>query len=120
MWLFVDFDGTLVDSLNVARLVYERFVADCGGQPDDAEFRALNGPSLPEIVDRITSRLGMKSVRGMKADQALLLERYEAFWASGYDSVQPKAGALDLLRAARARGLNTAIVTSAKARFVDS
>jgi HAD superfamily hydrolase (TIGR01509 family) len=112
MWLFVDFDGTLVDSLNVARSVYDRFVVDCGGQPDDAEFRSLNGPSLSEIVDRIADRLGIKD------DRTQLLGRYENLWTSGYQSVLPKPGALGLLREARIRGLQTAIVTSAGARFV--
>jgi putative hydrolase of the HAD superfamily len=113
MWLFVDFDGTLVDSLNVARLVYERFVISCGGKPDDGEFRALNGPSLSEIVDIIATRLELA------ADRSQLLERYDAIWATSYDAVQPKSGAADLLREAQTRGLQTAIVTSASARFIE-
>jgi HAD superfamily hydrolase (TIGR01509 family) len=113
MWLFVDFDGTLVDSLNVARLVYQRFVASCGGQPSDDEFHSLNGPSLAEIVERISQRLGLT------ADRSALLERYTTLWAVGYDTVEPKAGATQLLQQAQARGLRTALVTSASAQLVD-
>jgi HAD superfamily hydrolase (TIGR01509 family) len=113
MWLFVDFDGTLVDSLNVARLVYEGFVVSCGGQPSDDEFRSLNGPSLSEIVERIALRVGEKS------DRSTLLHRYTTMWAAGYDTIQPKAGAMRLLHEARGRGLKIAIVTSASRRFVE-
>jgi beta-phosphoglucomutase len=112
MWLFVDFDGTLVDSLKVALVVYQRFVAEFGGQPDETEFRALNGPSLPEIVNTIADRCGIE------VDRAQLLDRYAAIWAQAYQSVLPKEGSTEFLREAHLRGFKTAIVTSARREFV--
>lgn len=112
MWLFLDFDGTLVDSLNVARQVYERFVESCGGRPDDEEFRALNGPSLSEIVDLIADR------RELAGDRGPLRERYSSFWSEAYPFVSPKRGASELLHEARKRGLELAIVSSARTSFL--
>jgi HAD superfamily hydrolase (TIGR01509 family) len=113
-WLFVDFDGTLVESLGVARSVYETFVKMCGGRPDDAEFRALNGPSLREIVDIIAIRLSSS------VDRTELCRRYTDLWQLAYAGVAPKSGATGLLQEARARGVRVAIVSSAKATFLDA
>jgi beta-phosphoglucomutase len=112
MWLFLDFDGTLVDSLGMARAVYDQFVRQCGVEPDDVEFRQLNGPSLPEIVDLIADR------RRLAVGRTELLSRYSGIWATAYRSVQPKPGAESLLLEARSRGINLALVTSAASSFI--
>ncbi len=51
--VFLDLDGTLVDSLGAMRGAYDAFLAGLGASGCDAEFDALNGPALPEIVSRL-------------------------------------------------------------------
>ncbi|MCW2249522.1 HAD superfamily hydrolase (TIGR01509 family) [Azospirillum fermentarium] len=105
--LFLDLDGTLADSLGIMRRAYDGFLAVYGHSGLDAEFAALNGPPLREIV-RI-----LKRTRGLTSPPDELLavyrEQIEHHYLTG---VAPAAGAEALLAAARARGWRVAVVTS--------
>lgn len=112
-WIFADFDGTLADTLGVAREVYRAFAARCGFAPSDGEFAELNGPSLPEIVALLASR------HGVAGEHAELLARYRALWAEALAAAAPKPGASELLAEARRRDIPVAIVTSGSAAFIE-
>jgi HAD superfamily hydrolase (TIGR01509 family) len=112
--LLLDFDGTLADSLPAMRRVYERFVADLSGTPTAAEFDALNGPPLAEVVRRLCATHQNRLHAGED------LERYEALIADELAQIDPAAGARDLLDYARSRGILCAIVTSSRRALVQS
>lgn len=110
--LFLDFDGTLVDSLGVMRNVYERFLAGHGAAPSDAEFDVLNGPPLDKVVALIKER---HHIPDRLQD---MLETYRSLISGAYLDVRPVDGALDLVRRASASGWTLAVVTSAPHKHV--
>ena len=105
--LFLDFDGTLADSLPALREAYDRFLAAFGRAGSEAEFQALNGPPLPVIVR------ALKAAHGLGAREAELESLYRRRLADAEPLVRPAAGAAEVLRRAAERGWSTAVVTSA-------
>src|SRR4051794_35818349 len=89
------------------RGVYERFLHGFGCRGDDAEFDILNGPPLAEVVRQLKER------RGLSGSPEELLTQYRALLDTAYGEVPAAPGAETLLRAARAAGWATAVVTSA-------
>lgn len=106
--LLMDLDGTLADSLELMRRVYDSFLEGFGRKGSDEEFERLNGPPL---------RVGVEMLRqshGLPGDTDRLLARYQGLAAGGYAKYsRPTLGARRLLALARVRGLSTALVTSA-------
>jgi HAD superfamily hydrolase (TIGR01509 family) len=105
--LLLDLDGTLADSLRVLRDVYDRFLALFGHVGDDAEFNALNGPPLAEVVRALKER------RSLGPQLEDLLDTYRGLLEQAYAAVPPALGAEGLLRNARSAGWATVVVTSA-------
>ena len=60
-WVFLDFDGTLVNSLDIMFRIYEEFMKEEDLPSSKNEFDTLNGPSLKEIVTIIKSKYGLNS-----------------------------------------------------------
>lgn len=106
--LLLDFDGTLCRSLDGLRAAYHAFLGAHGRQGSDREFDSLNGPPLAVIVARLAERHGLPEAR------EILLARYQAFARRAQAAAPPAPGADRLLAAARARGYDTGIVTSAE------
>lgn len=104
--LLLDLDGTLADSLGVMKAVYRRFMESLGRESSDAEFEILNGPPIAEVV-RI-----LKAAHALAPSHADLLARYQELIEAAYIAVPPRAGAHDLLEAAKARGWIVGVVTS--------
>ena len=104
--ILLDLDGTLADSLSAMRLAYRGFLKALGAQPTDSEFDSLNGPPLAEVVRRL------KATHGLSGDEAMLLRNYIDAIDAIYANVVPRAGAVDLLDAARRNRCILAIVTS--------
>ncbi|HYE00510.1 MAG TPA: HAD-IA family hydrolase [Alphaproteobacteria bacterium] len=104
--LFLDLDGTLADSLGAMRLAYDRFLAGFGRRGGDAEFAALNGPPLPEVVARLAA------AHGLEGPPEGLLARYQGLVDAVYDDAGPMPGAAALIAAARGAGRAVAVVTS--------
>jgi HAD superfamily hydrolase (TIGR01509 family) len=104
--LLLDLDGTLIDSLPALRSVYDTFLTSRGATPTDAEFAALNGPPLPEIVRRLAERHGF--AEPLPALQAA----YAAAVGDAYATrTEAFPGARTLLLTARRHGLRVTIVT---------
>lgn len=110
--LLLDFDGTLADSMGVARRVYDDFLLAHRRAPTDVEFEDLNGPPLTEVIRRL------KMTHQIPNDEHFLLAHYEALLDEAYLTVQPNGGASELLERARRQGYRTGIVTSNSARRV--
>lgn len=105
--LFLDFDGTLADSLPVMRDAYDRFLAAHQVAGSEAEFQSLSGPPLAEIVGRLQER------HRLVPPPEELLQQYRALLASAQPLIRPNAGARHLLAAAHERAYRVAVVTSA-------
>ncbi len=104
--LCLDLDGTLADSLGVMRAAYDSFLTVRGRTPTDAEFAALNGPPLPEVVRRL------QQAHGIGGDADALTAAYFDAIAAAYRGLRPNPGAGALLEAAAALDVPVAVVTS--------
>jgi HAD superfamily hydrolase (TIGR01509 family) len=104
--LFLDLDGTLAASLDVARHAYETFLRRAGAEPTSEEFDQLNGPPLAEVVRRI------KDTHRLAGDEPDLLVAYRALLEDLYLDVLPSDGARALLERAREAKWRTGVVTS--------
>lgn len=107
--LFVDLDGTLVDSLPALKGAYRDFVEAHGGAPSDEEFNRWNGPALPAIVTGLAESHRLKGVHDD------LLADYERRMAAAYErDARLMPGAVELLQWARRESLHVAVVTACR------
>lgn len=112
--VFIDFDGTLADSHPRLFQAYKKFMELNGRSATIEEFKSLVGPTLPEIVEKIIEKHGLKS----SAEQ--LLNSYGAIMDQVYaHEVNLFPGALEVLEFLKKQGFRIAIVTSAKDRYVE-
>jgi len=112
--LFLDFDGTLADSIATMRHTYERFLAVHQATGSEAEFQSLNGPPLAEVVRQLRERHRLAP----PLDE--LHRLYQRMLAEAHELIRPSAGARRLLAAARARAYRVAVVTSADSAAVNA
>lgn len=106
--LFLDLDGTLADSMPVMRQVYFEFLARLGRQGSDAEFDSVVGITLLQTVK------ALKAAHGLDQEPLDLLRFYNSLVDAVYIThAAPTPGARELLMAARAAGVYSAVVTSA-------
>ena len=88
----MDLDGTLADSLDLMRRVYDSFLESFGRQGNDEEFERLNGPPLGVGVEML------RRSHGLPGDVDRLLARYQGLAAGGYAKYsRPMPGARRLL-----------------------
>lgn len=105
----VDLDGTLADSLDSLYHAYERFLSRFSVGATREEFAELMGPTLPEIVAILKQR------HGLGASVEELLEVYEGVLDALYaNNIRPLPGAEKMLKRFKAKGMQIAVVTSAK------
>lgn len=108
--LFMDLDGTLADSMPVMRQVYFRFLDGLGATGSQAEFDSLVGLTLRDTVDHLREMHGL-----IQPPLELLLSYYGLVDEVYQSHAGLMPGAVELLAAARERGVFTAVVTSAQA-----
>jgi len=106
--LLIDLDGTLANNLSIMRQVYGRFLAKYGHNGSDAEFAALNGPPLLDVVTSLVRTYGLPE----QLETAHHV--YCGFLKEAYRDVQPNTGAETLLQQAQSLGLRIAVVTSSE------
>ena len=104
--LFLDFDGTLVDSVSALKSAFESLKRDFGIDSAKAPFDEFNGVPLARIAETLRARFHISHT-------AAAIERAHRDLIEGiYATAAPQPGALSLVRAARAKGITVAIVTS--------
>jgi beta-phosphoglucomutase len=59
-WIFFDFDGTLVDSIEVLKSAYYQFLKNHEKTGSQEEFNELNGPSFDEIICTLKQRYAIE------------------------------------------------------------
>lgn len=112
--LFVDLDGTLVDSHAVLFEIYLKFLEKHGITGSKSEFEELIGPSITEIAILLRQRYHLKdSVEELYAEYQNLIKEY--YFANL--QVYPKA--LETLVYAKSLGWQLVMVTSAEKKLVD-
>ena len=106
-----DMDGTLVDSEGLWSITMAELAAHRGGELSAEVREELTGSSLTRTVSRIRAELGHDpdDAAGVEADGRWLLDRTLALFARG---IPWRPGAQEALRAVRASGVPTALVTS--------
>lgn len=114
--LLVDFDGTLVDSLDSLKKAYHAFLRHFSCEGTAEEFEALNGPSLPEVVAFLKQKYQLD---GSKEE---LQGLYEQGLIKAYrQAIHLLPGAKEALEFAKQNcGLKLALVTSAEREIVDA
>jgi HAD superfamily hydrolase (TIGR01509 family) len=110
--LFLDFDGTLADSIGVLKEVYYRFMLDVDRRGSDEEFDELNGPSTSECIAILRKR------HRLTQDPSVLSAQLARMMDDAYLEVSPADGALEILAVARTASWRRVIVTSGSGRRV--
>lgn len=111
--IFIDFDGTLVDSLQGLYQVYFHFLKTYNVKGTKEEFTELNGPSLSEIMETLIHRYHLPH----SAEK--LLEQYQSLLIDYYREAKPVTGAMEFLKEFKKRGVTLVLVTSADRHLVD-
>ena len=104
--LFLDFDGTLVDSITQLQGAYFEFMEGQGHLGSLAEFNELNGPPLHEIIAQL------KDKYSLDLPFIELLSTYREIIESHGPSLSMRPGADRLILTAQSLSMSIAIVTS--------
>ncbi len=105
--VFLDLDGTLIDSIPTLFRNYCEFLELHGRKGSEEEFKFVNGPALPEIIAHL------KAAHDLPESIAELTDDYNECLARNYrDAVAPRAGACDTLAELGRRGYHISLVTS--------
>lgn len=105
--VFIDMDGTLVDSHPALMKAYKTFMIDHGLNPTEEEFTELIGPSIMEIMETLRTRYGISST----AEE--LRERYHGLLEKVYSkNLSLFPGAIDFLELVKKSGKKIVLVTS--------
>jgi HAD superfamily hydrolase (TIGR01509 family) len=110
-----DMDGTLVDSEKIWDIALSELAANYGGTISPAARAAMVGTGTAESMEILHADLG-QPWRDPDAGAAWLDRRVAELFAAG---LPWRPGALALLRAVRAAGIPTALVTSTVRGLVD-
>ncbi len=104
--LFLDFDGTIANSIPALVEIYYGFLAEFGYQGSEDEFARLNGPPLDEVIAFLKQSYDLPiSESELKANYMRQVNRI-------YQEVQPILGTLKVLQHAKKNFYSIAIVSS--------
>lgn len=112
--IFVDFDGTFIDSLPALWKCYRLFLSHQGIEGEKEEFISLMGPPINEIVAIL------KQKHHLKASTESLVQEYHSIVEAAYaTNALPFPWAVEILKSQKAKGISLAIVTSAYPAVVE-
>ncbi|WFE28576.1 HAD family phosphatase [Solwaraspora sp. WMMD791] len=113
--MLFDMDGTLIDSEKLWDVALAELAVHYGGRLSDEARLAMVGSDMATTMRLLHDDIGQPE-RDPQVGAAWLTHRVAALFAAG---VQWRPGAADLLRAVRAAGLPTALVTSTERALVE-
>lgn len=112
--IFIDFDGTLVDSIELLYGMYQYFLHEFGHSGSPEEFELLNGASFLEMVTFLNQKYQLGQ------DPWGLYQEYMQDLKKRYvDETQLFEGAREFLTYAKNTELAVVIVTGAKEELVE-
>jgi beta-phosphoglucomutase len=103
---FLDWDGTLADSLSNLRTAYDDFLDSHGFQGSDEEFHSINGPSWNEIAAYLKEKYKLKD----SVDQ--IHKNYQKILISHYSNSALMPGAKEFLELLKNMKVTTCLVSS--------
>jgi HAD superfamily hydrolase (TIGR01509 family) len=109
-----DFDGVVIDSVNVLKTVYYDFLSQFGKTGSDAEFDALNGPTIQEIVAILKYKYNLEE------SSTALIDKYHGMLTEAYSSVALMEGIRPVLEELTYQEVDLALVTSSVKSEVES
>lgn len=111
--LFIDFDGTLVDSLGLLYQMYADFLISFGATPSYEEFEALNGSPLESVLEKLIST----HLLPLTLEEAL--EKYFQEVEKRYlNEVSLTSGAKHFLEKMKKAHVKLVLVTAAKRKLI--
>jgi HAD superfamily hydrolase (TIGR01509 family) len=111
-YVFVDMDGTLLDTLPGLYKVYMTFLKDHHEKGNQKEFDSLNGRTVSEVVQILKNRYHLKSL------ESHLEKYYKDLYLEYYQKLPPLyPHALETLQYLKSRGLKLVLVTSASSEL---
>ena len=112
--LFVDFDGTLVESLPYLKAAYYDFLQAYGIPGSESEFELLNGPTLYEVVSYLKNKYQIQK------EKQELYDKYTQRLLFLYSQeMQPLPDIREALITAKLKGWKIVLVTSNRSAWVD-
>jgi len=111
--LFLDFDGTLADSIPVMFEVYARFLALHDRPASQAEFDSLNGPTFDVVIRTL------KETHNLSPSTSALTTQYFDVREDLKHSIEPTLGAEELVQIAIQSHYSIAVVTSSQSSDVE-
>ncbi len=113
--LFLDFDGTIADSLGLLYRLYCEFLSHYGREGSPEEFAELNGPAMSEVLQILKER------HGINGNASELFTTYQKKLLEVYgERVDPFKGTELFLKEVADRKIQCYIVTSASAPLVEA
>ncbi len=113
--VFIDLDGTLIDSIPALFRNYQEFLKNRGRVGTKEEFKTINGPSLPEIISYL------KEAHGLQESVSELTCAYNRCLEANYrDAVAPREDAFETLAELNHRRYRLSLVTSTHGHLVRS
>ena len=104
--LFLDFDGTIANSLPALKNAYFQFLSEFQIEGDLIEFEEFNGPPLHQVISELKRRYDLKDT------QSSLIHKYIEIVDMSATELQLADGAYSLISTAQDLEMQLAIVTS--------
>ena len=104
--LTFDFDGVIVNSIQLLKDVYYDFLSEFGVEGNELEFQSLNGPSIKEVVSILKEKYQIEE------SYVELLKDYKIRLKQAYIEAPLVDNALLTLQNLKERNIDLALVTS--------
>jgi len=111
--LFLDFDGTMIDSERYLYALYDEVLSSFGQKGSEEEFFSLSGATLSEICSYVAKKIPISEEECKSRYHSRLLALYR-------ETITPFAGLEIALRSFREMELKLFIVTSCFKEYVDA
>ncbi len=111
-WLFVDLDGTLIDSIPAIKKVFFEIGNYSGVKLSEKDFSVCDGMSLKEISSYIAKK--------GNCSQSEIFSKYEKALSNLYRKTKLRKNARSVLINLKKNGWRLAIVTSAKKEYAEN